>query len=352
MDKISRLGVDLAKEKIQVYAENRLEKEIFNKQMSRTKFLDFMSKTEVCKVSMEACSNANYYARKFRKMGHEVFLIAPQYVKPYVKRNKNDKNDAEAIATASKQSNMYFVNPKEIWQQDIQSIHRVRERLVKNKTALTNELRSILSERGIFINKGAKALSKVLLEIDIIKGNNDESEISDIIYDLTKDLLEEYREINFRISKLEEQLRTISTDNDISKKIESVPGIGLITATALLSVLGSNANQFKNGRQFSAYIGLVPRQHSSGGKSKLLGISKQGNTYLRMLLVHGARSVVRVSDNKTDELSQWITKKKETRGWNRACIALANKNARIVLSLIKNDTMYKVNYNASIKEAS
>ena len=350
MDKIIRLGVDLAKEKIQVYAENRLEKEIFNKQMSRSKFLNFMSKTGICKVSMEACSNANYYARKFRELGHEVFLIAPQYVKPYVKRNKNDKNDAEAIATASKQKNMYFVKPKEIWQQDIQSLHRVRERLIKNKTALTNELRSILSERGIFINKGAKALSKVLLEIDIKKG--DYTEISDIIYNLTKELLVEYREINLRINKIEEQLKTISNDNDISKKIESVPGIGLITATALLSVIGNNASQFKNGRQFSAYIGLVPRQHSSGGKSKLLGISKQGNTYLRRLLVHGARSVVRVSDYKMDELSRWVTNKKKTRGWNRACIALANKNARIVLALMKNDTDYKINYNTCIKEAS
>lgn len=352
MNKITRLGVDLAKEKIQVYAENKLGKEIFNKQMSRTRFINFISTIPRCIVSMEACSNSNYYARKFKLIGHEVLLIAPQYVKPFVKRNKNDKNDAEAIATAAKQSNMRFVSSKEIWQQDIQSIHRVRERLIKNKTALTNELRSILSERGIFVSKGSKALNNVLLELGIKKQGEENTEISDLIYSLIKDLLEEYREINNKIKKLEDVLKTINSNNELSKNIESVPGIGLITATALLSVIGNNVNQFKNGRQFSAYIGLVPKQHSSGGKSKLLGISKQGNTYLRRLLIHGARSVVRVSDYKIDELSQWITKKKNTKGWNRASTALANKNARIVFSLIKNNTEYKINYNTIIKEAS
>jgi len=335
--KITLLGVDLAKEKIQVYAQDERGNKVFNKQIKRTSLLNSVAQLSVCRIAMEACSSASYWGREFEKLGHKVVLIAPQYVKPYVKTNKNDMADAEAIAEASTRPDMRFVPIKQVWQQDIQSIHRVRERLIKNKIALSNEIRGLLNEYGIFIPIGLASLRK---NIPIILETAD-NELSAITRRLVSDMYEELKYISSKVEKHDEELEIISKENELCKRLEKIPGIGVKTSTAILYTLGNNAHQFKNGRQFSAYLGLVPRQHSSGGKNVLLGISKRGDNYLRKLLIHGARSVVSFSKIKEDKRSKWILKKKLERGANKACVALANKNARIIWALIKNNSEYR-----------
>jgi len=336
--KINLLGVDLAKEKIQIYAEDERGNKVFNKQVKRTSLLNVVAQLPVCRIAMEACSSASYWGREFEKLGHSVVLIAPQYVKPYVKTNKNDMADAEAIAEASKKSNMRFVSLKQTWQQDIQSIHRVRERLIKNKVALMNEARGLLIEYGIFIPKGISSLMK---KIPLIL-EDAENDLSSTIRRIIANMYDELKEIIKGVEIYDDELMKISKDSELCKRLEEIPGVGNKTSTAMLYTLGNNAHQFKNGRQLSAYLGLVPKQHSSGGKIKLLGISKRGDCYVRKLLIHGARSVLCRIKNKGDKRSGWILKKKLELGSNRASIALANKNARIIWALINYNTEYKV----------
>jgi transposase len=338
MEKITLLGVDLAKEKIQVYAADSSGHKVFNKQIKRSSLLNFIVNLPVCHIAMEACSSSNYWGREFIKLGHTVSLISPQYVKPYVKTNKNDMADAEAIAEAASRPNMRFVPIKQTWQQDIQSIHRVREQLIKNKTALSNEIRGFLSEFGFCIQRGYYQLCK---RIPLILEDAD-NKLSGIMRRLVSDMYEELKKVTVRIEKYDAELENISKESDICKRLEKIPGIGPKTSTSILYSLGHNASAFKNGRQFSAYLGLVPRQHSSGGKDTLLGISKRGDCYVRKLLVHGARSVLVNSKNKEDKHSKWIYRKKTELGMNKASVALANKNARIIWALIKNNSEYKV----------
>jgi transposase len=338
MEKITLLGVDLAKEKIQIYAEDSKGKKVFNKQIKRTSFLNTIAQLPICSIAMEACSSASYWGRELEKLGHKVILIAPQYVKPYVKTNKNDAADAEAIAEASRRPNMRFVPIKQTWQQDIQALHRVRERLVSNRTSLSNEMRGLLTEYGIFIPKGFHSLRK---NISLIL-EEAENELSGMMRRLILDMYLEFKQLTLRIEKFDAELENIASENDVCKRLEKIPGVGTKTSTAILYTLGNNAHHFKNGRQFSAYLGLVPRQHSSGGKNILLGISKRGDCYVRKLLVHGARSVVSSHKIREDKRSKWILKKKLERGTNRASVALANKNARIIWALVKNNSEYNV----------
>jgi transposase len=337
MNNFTVLGIDLAKEKFQLHGNNSQGRTIMTKQINRSKLLQFVANTPSCLVAMEACGGANYWAREFQKFGHEVKLISPQYVKPYVKTNKNDAADAEAIAEAATRPNMRFVSIKQTWQQDIQSIHRVRERLVKNKTALSNEVRGLLHEYGIIIAKGHSIIkTKLYLIIE-----DAENQLSDLMRKLLKDLYTELLEITEKIEKYDEELEQISKANVLCQKIEKIPGVGPKTSTAIIAQIGNNMSSFKNGRQFAAYLGLVPKQFSSGGKTKLLGISKRGDKTIRKLLVHGARTVIQYSPTKKDKLSQWAYKKKVERGYNKACVAVANKNARIIWALINNNTEYR-----------
>jgi len=338
MSKITLLGVDLAKEKIQVYARYDRGNKVFNKQVKRTSFLNMIAQLKVCNIAMEACSTSSYWGREFEKLGHNVFLIAPQFVKPYVKTNKNDMTDAEAIAEASTRPGMRFVPVKQTWQQDIQSIHRVRERHIISKTAISNELRGLLLEYGIFIPQGFSMLVK---SIPLILEDAD-NRLSNTMRKIVSDLYNDFKQTAKRVEEYDEQLSKISEENEVCKRLKKVPGIGSVTSTAILYLLGNNAHYFKNGRQFSAYLGLVPRQNSSGGKTRLLGISKRGDCYVRKLLVHGARSVVSLSKFKEDKHSQWIKRKRLELGNNKASVALANKNARIIWALVKNNSEYLV----------
>ena len=283
MKEVTVLGIDLAKNSFQLHGVSDEGEVILKKAVSRSKLSSIIANLQPCLIGMEACSGANYWAREFQKYGHNVKLISPQFVKPYVKSNKNDANDAEAICEAVSRPSMRFVPIKTLEQQDIQSIHRIRSRLVKEKTALMNSIRGLLHEYGVSIPQGVSSLRKKLIELS-------EAEITSTTLFMCKDLYEELLEKEEKIKRYDHKIDEIFASNEMCKKIESVPGVGKKTATIILSALG-DGSEFKNGREFAAYLGLVPRQSSTGGKAKLLGISKRGDKYIRSLLVHGARSV-------------------------------------------------------------
>ena len=322
--KITTIGLDIAKSVFHLFAVNRVGKLVKKKQLKRKELLAYIAQLESCRIVMEACGGAHYWAREFIALGHEVKLIAPQYVKPFVKGNKNDYNDAEAIAEASQRSSMRFVPIKSIEQQDVQNIHRQRERLKKERTALVNQIRGLLAEYGIVIPQGIAAVRR---ELPLIL-EDAENALTVMTRTLFAELFDELCLLDQRLSGCDDRIKAVNQGSDMCQRLEAVPGIGPITANALYAA-GGNGSDFKNGRHFSAWLGLVPGQHSSGGKAVLLGISKRGNTYLRTLLIHGARAVLRYSADKTDRFSRWAQALLERRGHNKACVAVANKLARI-----------------------
>jgi transposase len=340
MGDISVLGIDLAKQTFQVHAADQLGKKIFNRAVKRGKLLELVAGLPTSLIGMEACGGAHFWAREFRKLGHQVRLIAPQFVKPFVKANKTDAADAEAICEAVQRPSMRFVPVKEIWQQDILSAHRIRSRWVAAKVALENEFHGLCAEYGIVLSKtDGKYLAQIA---ELISPENEAISIS--LKALFSEMLEELRSLLERIESVNQQLKRLVAGNEDCQRLMQVPGVGVITATALYASVGDPA-QFKNGRQFSAWLGLVPKQHSSGGKPLLLGISKRGDAYLRGLLIHGARSVVRyVNRENPCRLNQWVLLKKETRGPNKAAVALANKNARAIWVILRTKQNYRFEY--------
>lgn len=337
---LTALGIDLAKSVFQLHGVDARGKTLFNKQVSRSQLLTFVAKQPQCLIGMEACSGAHFWARRFREQGHEVKLIAPQFVKPYVKSNKNDRADAEAICEALTRPNMRFVSVKAITQHDLQSLHRIRERLVKGRTALINETRGLLAEYGVVLPVGKTHLREKLLgvvEAALMRG-----EMTSLSLELFTQLHTEYKELNSRIEALDKRIGSIHKNHPVSLRLEQIPGIGPITATAMVAAV-ADPKDFRNGRQFSAWLGLVPKQHSSGGKERLLGISKRGDGYLRKLLVHGARAVVsRVESHPESPQANWLKELIKRRGINRAVVALANKNARRVWVLMTHEVDFDV----------
>jgi len=287
---------------------------------------------------MESCGGANYWASVFQRQGHTVKLISRQFVKPFVKTNKNDANDAEAIVEAASRPSMHFVPIKQVAQQDIQSIHRVRSRLIKNRTALINEIRGLNLEYGIAIPQGALKVKSQLRSIIDDKAN----ELTVSSRELMQDLYDELIEVDERLKKIEKKVKSICKENDQCLRLLSIPGIGELTATAIVAAV-PNANEFKNGRHMSAWLGLVPRQFSSGNKQVLLGISKRGDRYLRTLLIHGARAALCRCKNRDSKYGEWLTRKKESLSLNKAAVALANKNARIIWWLLKTGEEFNSN---------
>jgi len=307
-----------------------------DRHLKRKQVLGYMAKLEPCLIAMEACGGANYWAREMKGLGHEVKLIAPQYVKPYVKGNKNDYNDAEAIAEAAQRPTMRFVPIKSVEQQDIQNLHRQRERIKKARTALVNQVRGLLAEYGVVINKGVAAVRKGLPELleDAENGLTMRSRT------LFADLLEELRLLEERFKHSEKQIEASNRGNEVCQRLDEILGVGPITASATYAAAG-DGKDFVNGRHFSAWIGLVPGQHSTGGKTTLLGISKRGNVYLRTLFIHGARAVLRHSATKTDRFSVWAQALLERRGHNKACVAVANKMARMAWVIMARGETYR-----------
>ena len=334
---ITTLGIDLAKNIFQLHGADGKGNAVLKKTVTRNKLTEVIATLPKCRIVMEACGGANYWARKFKEYGHDVRLISPQFVKPFVKSNKNDRNDAEAIVEAASRPSMRYVSAKTVEQQDLQSLLRLREGCIEMRTKMHNQLRGLLVEYGIAIPKGTHHLHKALPKLF---DRNNENELSIGL----KEMLEmQYRllaAMEEQITTYEKKLKAIAKTNEACQRVQKVEGIGPITAVALAATIG-NPNDFKNGRHFAAFIGLVPRQHSSGGRERLLGISKTGDGYLRQLLIHGARSVVLYSGKKMDTRSRWINELKMRAGANRTCVAVANKNARIVLAILKNEEAYR-----------
>lgn len=329
---VSVIGIDIAKNVFQLHGIDSKGKVVLKERVSRKKLLTVLSNLPKCLIGIEACSTSNYWGRELTKLGHTVKLISPQYVKPYVKTNKNDSQDAEAICEAVTGPNMRFVAIKSIEQQDILSLHRVRSRLVSQRTALVNHVRALLSEYGIVIPQG---ITHIRCHLRPILGDTD-NEITSILREVLYELLDEFLRLDERVKALDHKLKEVCTQSDACKRLLDIPGIGPITASALVSSIG-DIHQFKNARHLSAWLGLVPKQHSSGSKQTLLGISKRGDTYLRKLLIHGARAVLFRYKNA----SEWMKAIVMRRGFNKACVALANKTARIVWALLITGERYK-----------
>ena len=282
---------------------------------------------------MEACGSAHYWARELQKLGHTVKLMAPQFVKPYVKSNKNDANDAEAICEAVARPTMRFVAVKTIAQQDIQAIHRVRSELVSHRTAKVNQIRGLLAEYGLAVGRRIEVLRTALPLLLEDAENGLTLDFRILLDELRQDLIN----LDERVQVMDKKIKTLANSHGEAKRLLAIPGIGPITATAIISTIG-NGKQFKRGRDFAAWLGLTPRQHSSGGKERLLGISKRGDSYLRTLLIQGARAVLRVVDQKDDPRSRWLQNLCSRRNKNIAAVALANKNARIIWALLTKET--------------
>ena len=327
---ISLLGIDIAKNVFQLHGVDLAGKAVMKKRISRDKLAAEVANLPSCTIVMESCGGANYWARVFQKSGHTVKLISPQFVKPYVKTNKNDANDAEGITEAASRPSMNYVPIKQVEQQDIQSIHRIRSRLMKNRTALINEIRGLNLEYGITIPVGA---TKVRKELQLIIGDGS-NELTVASREFMNDLYNELVEMETRLKALDKKVHLICRQNEHCQRILKIPGVGELTATAMIAAV-PDANVFKNGRHMSAWLGLVPKQSSSGDKQKLLGISKRGDRYLRTLLIHGARSALCQSKNLDNKYGRWLTEKKSTLAFNKAAVALANKNARIIWSILQ-----------------
>jgi transposase len=335
--KLIRVGVDLAKNVFQVHGVDRSEKAVWRRKLIRSNWIrTLLARVEPgCEIGMEACSGAHHWARLLQAQGYTVKLIAPQFVKPYVKSNKNDANDAEAICEAMSRPSMRFVAVKTVEQQDIQAVHRVRSSLVDQRKATANQIRGLTSEYGLIAPKELlylrAAIPRWLEDLD--------NGLSERFRRLLRGLWQDLMALDQRISELDREIDQIARQDPVAVRLQQLRGIGPITATALLSTIG-DASQFSNGRQMAASLGLTPKQNSSGGKERLLGISKRGDAYLRSLLVHGARAVIRTAQAKTDRLSTWVTRIATTRHPNIAAVALANKTARIAWAMMSRGTDY------------
>ena len=335
--KVTVLGIDLAKNSFQLHGVDEKGNRVLKKKLTRKQLVAFIAQLPPCLIGIEACGGAHHWVRVLSEWGHTVKMIAPQFVKPYVKSNKNDAVDAEAICEAVQRPSMRFVPSKSIEQQDIQSVHRIRSLLVGRRTAQANQIRGLLMEYGIVIPQGISTLRKAIP--DLLE--DAENTLSSYFRELLRELYDEIVHFDERIETIELKLKVISEQNEDCQRLLTIPGVGLLTATALIAAIG-DISVFKSGRELAAWIGLVPRQHSTGGKPTLLGISKRGDTYLRTLLIHGGRSVVRVAHKHQDKRNQWIGEIKKRRGENISSVAVANKNARIAWALLTRKEDYCV----------
>jgi transposase len=335
-EEIKVVGIDLAKSMFHLHGVDEQGHVVMRRKLSRSKLAALMVNLPPCLVGMEACGGSHDWARKLMAMGHDVRLMSPQFVKPYVKSNKNDMVDAEAICEAVQRPNMRFVPIKGIEQQDIQSLHRARSLAVSHRTSQVNQIRGLLLEYGLTVAKGVASLRKALPEILEDADNG----LSPMFRELLSSLAEELRRLDERIAVYDAQIRQLSEQSDACQRLMTIPGVGPMTATALVAAI-ADAKVFKSGREMSAWLGLVPRQYSTGGKPRLLGISKRGDTYLRKLLIHGARAALRFADRKQDRRSRWVVEVEGRRGRNIAAVALANKTVRTAWVLLSKGEDYK-----------
>jgi transposase len=330
------IGIDLGKTVFHLVGLNQSGEVVVRKKFSRRQLLQFTANVHVDLIGMEACGGAHFLGRALRGQGHEVRLMPAQYVKPYVKTNKNDYLDAEAIAEAVARPTMRFVPIKTDDQLDIQSLHRVRERWVMRRTAIINQIRGLLLERGITLRKGRRHVDGALP--DILE--DADSKLSGALRVLLAQLKLELDQMAIRIDEADAVLNKTAHENEACQRLVAIPGIGPITATALIAAIGNGA-AFRKGREFAAWMGVVPREYSTGGKQKLLGISKHGNSYLRRLFIQGARAVLQHRTKQAPGLSEWLAKLASRTHHNVVAVALANKLARIAWAVLAKEERYQ-----------
>ena len=336
---VKRVGVDLAKNVFQVHGVDERDKPALKKQLKRDQVAPFFVNMPPCLIGMEACGSAHHWARKLRAMGHDVRLMAPQFVKPYVKTNKNDAADAEAICEAVGRPNMRFVPIKNIEQQAVLAQHSARQGFVKARTAQANQIRGLLAEFGLVVPQGIAHIVNRVPEL-IEDATN---ELPGGFRLLIERLLDHFKTLDRQVHEIETQIVKWHRTDAKSRKLAKVPGIGPITASALVASIG-DAKTFENGRQVGAWLGLVPKQNSTGGKTVLLGMSKRGDSYLRMLLIQGARSAIYAAQRKKEAVDDWLSRLLKRRNTNVAAVALANRNARIVWALLADDREFCADY--------
>lgn len=336
--KITSVGIDLAKNVLQIHGADENGKPVMRKQLKRNQVMTYFANLEPCLIGMEACGSAHHWARQLQNLGHEVRLISPQFVKPYVKTNKHDMADAEAISEAVTRPTMRFVPIKNVEQQAMLSLHRAREGFIGDRTATANRIRGLMSEFGLIIPQGIGHVRSKVPEL-IEDATN---ELPGMFRVLIDQLLAHLKWLDKQIDQIEGQINTWHRNNADSQRLAEIPGIGVIIATALIAMIG-DARNFKNGRELAAWIGLVPRQHSTGGKQTLLGISKRGDAYLRRLLIHGARALAYHAGKKADP-NNWLHKLLNKKHMNVAAVAQANKTVRIVWALLAHGREFRPDY--------
>lgn len=329
------VGLDIAKNVFHLYSQST-DGNVMKKKLKRSELLGFVANLPMSLIGIEACGGSHYWAREFTKLGHEVILLNARFVKAFVVGNKNDFNDAEAIFTAVTRPNKRTVAMKNQAQQDIQMLHRLRQQRVAERTGLVNQIRGFLSERGITLPQG---VNQVRRHLPLIL-EDAENALSTLSRELFAEQYEQLKWLDDDIKAQDCRINRLCQQTTLSRRFLEVPGIGPLTATIMASEIGEGKGYAKS-RDYAASLGLVPRQHSSGDKQVLLGISKRGNSYLRTLLIHGARAVVKYCGSKTDPLSRWLQALVERRGFNKAAVALANKNARTLWAMASQDRAYE-----------
>lgn len=338
MKQVAVIGIDLAKNVFQVHGTDAAGHSVLTKKLSRGQMIEFFAKLTPCLIGMEACSSAHYWGRRLTEMGHTVKLMPPQYVKPYVKTNKNDARDAEAICEAVTRPNMRFVPIKTEEQQAVLVLHRVRNGIVKQRVALSNQIRGLLAEFGIIIPQGLKQLNLRLMQLidspsGVLPGD---------LRTMFSSLYQELANLTTRIKSFDKQIEAHLQTNEECQRVLRIEGVGPLTATAVVASIGDIRN-FKSASQFAAWLGLVPRQNSSGGKTQLLGISKRGDSYLRCLLVHGARAALGYAA-RIDKLTDWQQSLLQRKAYNKVVVAMAHRTARRIWAVLAKGCAYDPSY--------
>ena len=327
---VTRIGMDIAKQVFDLHGVDRRGKLVLRRQLRRERMLEFFAQLKPCEVGLEACGGAHYWHRQLSQLGHTVRLLSAHKVKPYLDGNKNNRHDAAAICEAMSRPAMRFVQAKTLAQQDMQTLHRARALLVRDLTALSNQMRGLLHEYGIVMGKSEVALRRALA--DLLAGNDER--VTAVLKAVITEQFERYKYLAERSQRYTRQIGELCKQDPRCRQLLKVPGIGPLSATALVAAIG-NGHEFKNGRHFSAYLGLVPGHSNTGGKTVMLPITKRGNRYLRTLLIHGGRSAVYAARRHHDQRSNWLNQLNDKSGYNVAAVALANKNARVAWAMLR-----------------
>lgn len=335
MRHLKTIGIDLAKNIFQLHGADHQGKQVFSKRLGRQALKELIANTPNCTIAMEACTGAHYWARLFRGYGHEVKMISPQFVKPYVRGSKNDKNDAAAIVRASRDPDMKYVPTKTVEQQEMQMLHRARELLMKQRTAQSNQLRGCLAEFGIVVRQGLATTHQLPEIVD-----QHEGWLSDRGKQLLLRMHEHFKYLDDEVKEYDKEIARVAKTDARCQALMEMEGVGPLVSTITVSILG-DGSAFKNGREAAAYVGLVPKQFSSGHKIYLGGITKRGDRYARKTIIQGARSVVKRCDQKSDRKNIWLSGLKSKSGFNKAAVALANKQVRVMWAILRTGECYR-----------